>query len=377
VSEREPEQPQQSAEVNEALSKVAEIKAALMEGRAPRGRRPLQQAARVLQAAGRIAEATLALRTLALLELERGSAQRALAPAQAALRLARKNNLDPETDEALDLVARVCSHTGAHDRARQHAEERLQRARSARNPAAAVAALRRLALVHWKTGAAAGALDLAGEAVEEARSSGQSGLAAQAGCLLGTFLLRSGCPTAANGLFSSILSLDQEKEHTVRILIARAWSLMASGRFDAAARDLRRAQREARGLVDRRPEVEAMAALAVAEHRRGQREQDAARLERARKLIDRAVRRSRNYSPRLRETVRTLQSLIHEASPDGSELAPDFPDTIKKAAGALVQLAEQTNSPVVVDACIREVRRLGSLAKNEVPYHISGFPCTA
>jgi tetratricopeptide (TPR) repeat protein len=322
-----------------------------------------------LHAAGQAAEATLAWQTLARLELRRGELKKALAAGRNALRAAREAASDSLVEQSHDLLARLYSHAGAHQKALAQAEEWREKARERGDERALAHALHRLALVSWAAGDAARALSLAEEALDAAARSDAGRSARQTDRLMGCLLLQSGCPTAAERRFTRSLRRTEQAEEKRRLWLARGWAWFCLGRLDAAARDFRRAQGQARELADKRGEVEASAALAAAESRRARLEGNTARLGRAEALADRARRQSlRLKDPYLQQFVQALQD-----GPEGAGAAEPntggLAATCKEAAQLLVELARETMSLTAVDACLREVERLASLPEGERPYH--------
>lgn len=355
MNEQKAEESETDPELTEAAAVVSETAAALAAGKLPRGRRGLRKAARVFKEAGRDADTILALQTLALLEIRVENHAAALPHARAALRLARQRQAALDLDESLNLVAQVYSLLGDEERTLAAAREWVRNAEARRDPVATAEARRRLALCTWSAGHQIRAVELADEALEAARSSEASALVGQASRLMATFLMQLGCPTTAAEMLADAVRQTQWPDETVRTLLARGWSLLCQGEAGPAARDFRRARRLAKDLPDRRWDVEAMAALAVAEARRAHPAEDEKALAKALALVERAASRSRRLrDARLERTVAALR----EALADGAA-----PPAVDRAAAAqeLVRLAKESESLTLAMACRREVERLAAL----------------
>jgi tetratricopeptide (TPR) repeat protein len=354
VSNTEPKQ-RASRRTREPLAVVEEIREALEAGRVPRGRRPLQEAARQLRAAGRNRDAAVAHRSLALLELRHGDAAAARTRVRSALRLARMAGEPEEIDACLDLLTRVYSRLGEHEEAGRCAAEGVRDARVAGDPGRLAAALRRMAVVAWAAGDRPAAFRLTEEALSEARRHDGGALASEMDRLFASFLLEAGCPSSARDQLTRTLRGCKEPGQVVRALVARGWSSLRLGQPDSAARDFRKAGREARRAGDYRSEVEATISLAVAEALQARDAEDAAPRERARKTAGRALRLARRLKDaRLEQGVRSLHERVERGAVGPVVVEP------KEAARALVALARSTDSLRVADACLREVERIAA-----------------
>lgn len=351
-----------------ALRTVEATSSALENGQAPRQRKPLRDAVAAFRRAGQLAEATKGLQLLAELEYRRGDLDRALTAARAAYRLARQTGSAQALDTALDLLARFCAAAGNLGKAREHATERVRYATERRDRPQMVEALSRLAQVAWQAEDVDTAVRAAESALEEASESGESTACAKAQRALGLLLLGTGCAHAAGEQFTQALKLPQAPEDRVRLLLARGSGSMCCGSFDSAARDFRRAIREAKTQSDRRLEVEATAALAAAEAALAEAQGNAPRKLRATKLAERAARRSR----RLRDAELEWKVVFaRQATARGGGALADgapLPGTPREAADALVALAYRLDSITMVDACYREVEWLATLEQQERPY---------
>jgi tetratricopeptide (TPR) repeat protein len=350
-----------------ALATLETTAAALENGQAPRQRKPLRDAIAAFRRAGRMTEATRGLQLLAELEYRRGDVDRALTAARAAYRLARQTGSEEALDAALDLLARFCAAAGHLGKAREHAAERVRYATERRDRPQMVEALSRLAQVAWQAEDVDTAVRAAESALVQASESGEPQARAKAQRALGLLLLGTGCAHAAGEQFTQALKLHQAPEDRVRLLLARGSGFMCCGSFDSAARDFRRAIREAKTQSDRRLEVEATAALAAAEAALAEAQGNGPRKLRAAKLADRAARRSR----RLRDAELEWKVVFaRQATARGGALADGapLPGTPREAADALVALAYRLDSITMVDACYREVEWLATLEQQERPY---------
>lgn len=344
---------------------VAEIQRALDEGRAPRGARTLQLAARRYQADSRAPDACGVLRTLARLELRRGNDDKALGAARSALRLARKHQIIQEADRASEILSRIHSRLGEHDRAQAQAREWLESARGRGDQIEIAQALRRLALAAWAAGDPAGALGHAAESAEAAREAGAGQLAEQTERTFALMLLHAGCPTTAHRLLTGLIRTDEDPE-AVRMLLARGWASMCLGDPDAGARDFRKARGLARKLKHRLLEIETTATLAVADLARAGSATRAPRPEKSRAALERALSRSgRLKDPDFEQKI---QRLHQSQDTQRSGTTQGFPGTALEAAHAVVELAKRTDNLTVVDACVLEGRRLRRLAPDQAPY---------
>jgi tetratricopeptide (TPR) repeat protein len=339
---------------------LAEIEAALDAGKAPRGGKALKEASRRLKADGRPDAASRALLLLSRLERRRGGDAAAIAHGRSALRLARSAKAGPEVDAGLDLLARLYSGTGDYPQARRYAGERLSRARAAGDKAGEAEALARLALVSWAAGEPGEALNR----LDEARGLSSNG--PREGCLSAdllraAFLAQSGCPAAAAELLTRLLRKPGTEAQQLNALLLRGWALLCQGRPDAAARDFRRARRSAQERQDRVHELQAAAALAVAELHRESATGASARRTRAEALLQRTARTSRRLGhPELIRAVDRLSASLNGGAP---ALTP------KEAAQKLVALAKSTDSVSAADASVREVERLARLPAGQPAYH--------
>jgi len=341
---------------------------ALDNGQAPRQRKPLRDAIATFRRAGQMGEATRGLELLAELEYRRGDLPRALTAARAMYRLARQTGSAASLDAALDLLARLCAAAGYVSQARAHATERVRYATERHDRPRMVEALSRLAQVAWQAADVDTAVRAAESALEQASESGELQACAKAQRALGLVLLGTGCAHAAGEQFTRALKIPQAPEDRVRLLLARGSGFMCCGSFDSAARDFRRAIREAKTQSDRRLEVQATAALAAAEAALADAEGNGPRKLRAAKLAERAARRSR----RLRDAdlegkvvfARQAASRGEGALMEGAPL----PGTPREAADALVALAYRLDSITMADACYREVEWLATLEQQEKPY---------
>jgi tetratricopeptide (TPR) repeat protein len=334
------------------------IAAALDSGKAPRGGKALKAAAKRLKAAGRPADASQALLLLARLERRRHGDAAAVPPARSALRLARSNRAAAEINASLDLLAHLYSNLDDHAEARSCAEERVGRARAAGDAAAEADALARLALVLWAAGERSDAFTTLDEARRLCRGRAQDGCGSS-DIILASFLAQCGCPTAAVELLTRLLRGRSAQPRELDALLVRGWALLCGGRPDSAARDFRRARRSAQERKDRVMELQAAAALAVAELRRDN-SSTGIRRSRAEALLDRTLRTSRRLGhPRLIQTVNQLSASLN----GGAALTP------RDAAQQLVALARSTESVTAADASIREVERLARVPANQPAYH--------
>lgn len=357
-----------TSNVESARQTVEAIKIALEQGLAPRQRKPLRDAIATFRRAGSIIEASTAQLLLAELEYRRGELERALTAARAAYRLARQTASLPALDASLDMLARLCAAAGNYGKAREHATELVNHATQQKDCRRMVDALGRLAQVALKEEDVEAAVAAAEAAVDEACQRGETEVCAQARRALGVLLLGTGCAHAAGEQFTRALKMPQAPEDRVRLLLARGSGSMCCGEYESAARDFRRAIREAKTQSDRRLEVEATAALAAAEAALADTQDNGNRRARAAKLAERAVRRSR----RLRDMelegkvvfARKAATRGVDALADGAPL----PGTPREAADALVQLAYRTDSLTMADACYQEVEWLSTLEQQERPY---------
>jgi tetratricopeptide (TPR) repeat protein len=337
--------------VEASLEVVREMDAALRSGRIPRGGRPLQQAAGLLREACRHAEAVQALLTLARLEMRREDPGGALRRARAALRLARESGVG--ADPATGLLIRLHRRAGDVAKARSLAEEWLGTARDRGDSAAAAAALLRLA--ECTPDPAEAAVHLS-DADHAASRSGCPTLQTRVVCRTSALLLCSGCPTAANDLLTPLARQPADTEQAPRVLLARGWSALTLGRAPAAARDFRKSRGLAREQSDPFLELRSTAGLAAA--LAGQAAENGGAdsyMVRARSVAAQARRQSR----RLRD--RQLTTEVEEVLRRSVGGEPDPAPSVRDAARRLVDLAARTSSQTLVDACVREVERMGRL----------------
>lgn len=360
-------------EVDRARATVRAILEALDAGRAPRGRKPLLDAARLLEEAGESGAAAEALLGVGLLELRRGKEERGLSSARSALRLARRAGCSQGVEAALSLLARLHLRLEDPERARSGAAEWRRRASERGDGAASAAAACTLASVEYRAGQPVQAFVVAEVASEQARAVGDHDLRAVAELLAGAALLRVGCVLTATDRFGAGLSaLDEAGEAPerlagrVRVLLARGHAWRCLDRGPAALRDLRLALRLARTAADPRCAVEALAALAGFECERaagGERSRE----ERAAALAARARRRcERLHDPALEQRVAVL---LDGGAGGGAARAGATPVTVKAAAATLVTAARAADNLALVDACLREARRLAALPAGSPPFH--------
>jgi len=355
-------------EIKAALRLVESVAQALLTGRAPRGRKPLRDAIRLFRQSGLLEDAFRGQCLLAELEFRQDELERALTAARAALRLAEQHLNDTWLDASLELLARLNAAAGQHARAQEHARERVQRARRRGEGLTTLSALLELVRISWQAGDTETAIHTAEEAVEEAARSEDAEASSRAEQVLGTLLLRTGCPCAAYHCFTAALRNPASPDSRIRLLLSRGSASMCLGNYDSAARDFRRALRDTKAHPDQRLEVGTTAALAAAEAARGHEESNAARLAKAAKLAERAARRSR----RLRDSDLERKVDVAQATAARGEEAlagaAQLPRSPREAAGALVALAKETMSETVVAACRREVEWLATLGQQARPY---------
>lgn len=347
---------------------VEAIRIALENGVAPRQRKPLRDAIATFRRSGRVAEAAEGQLLLAELEYRRGEVERALTAARAAYRLARQTGTATALDASLDLLARLCAAAGNYGKARQHATELVNHATERQDCHQKVVALSRLAQIAWQQEDLEAAIRAAETAVEEASANGETEATAEARRELGVLLLSAGCAHAATEQFTLALKIPQSIESRVRLYLARGSGAMCRGEYASAARDFRKAIREAKLQTDRRLEVEATAALAAAEAALADTQNNGNRRARAAKLAERALRRSRRLrDAALVEKAAFARQAANRGEDALAEGAP-LPGTPREAADALVQLAYRMDSLTVAEACYQEVEWLSTLKQQERPY---------
>jgi tetratricopeptide (TPR) repeat protein len=332
----------------EAKRTVAAMEAALAEGKAPRGRRPLGDVARLLKGEGRLPDAAHALYVLARLEARRDNAEGALSSIRSALRLVERGGAGFDSTDLLALAARIYTRTGDYDRALLHATQ--ARERGANQPRAVAC----LAAVNYAAGRLPEALTLAGEAEQTA---------ATQECpprIFPALLVLAGCPAAADAMLTANLrQANLPAEVIPPLLLLRGWARLSLGDTGPAARDFRKARTLTHSYPDRRPEARALAGLAAAEATRARVEEDTARLGRAETLATRAVR----LATRARDTeLQEFTSAVQEAVGESGKLVTRSTDAARKAwAADLVALARATENLEAIQACRQEVQRLATI----------------
>lgn len=336
---------------------VGEVQQALAEGRAPRGRRALKDAAHQLRSGGRTEEAARALRTLAALELRHGKWDAALTPAKSALRLAGDS---VEADACLDVLAQAHAAAENYKDAESAAEEWLRRAEAREDGAAAAAALLRLASVLALAGDVAEAIAVAEEAVDAA---GMDAEAAHRGeRVLCGLLLQVGCPSLASRMLTNLLKKGLSQEENARALLLRGWCAFSLGDSSSAARDFRRARRFTRDLTDARLDLVARGAVAFIDALIARTAENEVRQERALASSQRVL----TQTERLRDpSVVTIGASLHKlANGEKISAAQDR----EAAASALVALSRASESITLNKASIEEVRRLAELPSGSPAY---------
>lgn len=358
-----------AAEIEAAQQVVENIAQALQGGRVPRSRKPLRDAIRLFRQADHSASVFRGHCVLGELEYRQGEIERALTAARAAQRLAEQHPAEPWLDTSLDLLARLHVAQGQHAKAQEYARARVQRARRHSQRPETVEALLALARISWQAADAETAVQAAEEAEEVARQTGDAEALSRAEHALGSALLGTGCPCAAHRYFTSALRSPASQDNRIYLLLSRGSASMCLGNYVSAARDFRRALRETKDHPDQRLGVGSTAALAAAEAALGHEQRNAERLAKATKLADRAARRSRRLRDvQLERTADLAQETASRGEVALAELA-ELPRSPREAAGALVQLAQGSESQIVVDACMREVEWLATLAQQSRPYH--------
>lgn len=340
--------------VAEAKRTVVTIQAALAEGKAPRGRRPLGDAARLLKGLELYADAAQALMVLARLEARREDTAAALSSIRSALRLADRGSAAGfDAVGALLLAARICALVGDDDRALSHATQAHHRGREDSRSLACLAA------VHFLAGRVSQGLAMAEAAEEKAEAP-----ASHSARVLPGLLVLAKCPTVADQLLTAKLrQVDSQPEAIPALLLLRGWARLSLGDTGPSARDFRKARTLTHTYTDRRPEARALAGLAAAEATRALAEGDPARLARAQTQATRATR----LAERARDSqLQDLAQSVH-ASTNGGEtplLARATENARRAWAGELTTLAKDTESLGTVLACRREVERLALLPES-------------
>lgn len=339
--------------VAEAKRTVAEIETALAAGKAPRGRRPLGDAARLLKGLELYSEAAHALLVLARLEARREDTAAALSSVRSAVRLADRDGAAPfDAIGALVLAARLCALNGEDDRAVAHARQAL--ARGGESPRT----LACLAAVHFVAGRVSQGLALADQVEQLSTPEGH------AARLLPGLLILAHCPAFADQLLTEKLrQAEAHPEAIPPLLLLRGWARLSLGETGPAARDFRKSRTLTHACPDRRPEARALVGLAAAEIARALLEGDAARLERARATAARAAR----LAERARDSqLQALSQAVQVASngEEGQLLSRATEASRRAWARELTALAQNTESLEVVRACRREVERLALLPDN-------------
>jgi tetratricopeptide (TPR) repeat protein len=333
---------------------ITQISAALDSGKTPRVRKPLKDAIRVLSASGDHGNAAKALQLLARLEMRVGEPRRALNAVRSAQRQAQRNG-SSGLITGLHLLA--CIHAAlGEDHGGQQA---LRRATSLQgSPADQATSL--LVAVHVATAAdrLADAADHAQQALDAAEKAPE--LLPKAQLRLGQILLEAGCSQAVEP-WARLAAGAPDPVIAIRGLLLRGNNHLTCGRLDPAARYFRAASRLAKNAHDARWEPLSLASLGVVEIQRS-RENEAAR-----RRADSAVRKSRRLAARLRD--RQLNSALEQI-----EVKPGRFPTPKHAAEHLVRIGGVTESRILVDACIAEVRYLGSLEQDQPPYPYAPLP---
>lgn len=344
------------------LNFLGEVETALAEGRVPRARRPLKEAARRLTETGDAAAAARAMRLLGLLELRSGDPRRALNAARAGLRMVRADEAE-HCAGMLQLISRICLTAGERERAVDSARRSLKVARRESSLAEAQLCLAEAEVELGRLGEAATAAE---EALELAQSA-EGDLQYRSQRVAAQVLLRSGCPTAAARILNGGVDSCADPREQIRILLHRGNSRRVLGRPDQAARDFRAAARIGRELPDRRYEAHSLGALATVELIRAREENNAARAGRAEAALDRAIRIAKRFKdPYLQETLEQLQRIAGNPPADARDA--------QSAARELVQLAQETESTLLVDACVAEVERLAALPPGSPAYAAPPLP---
>lgn len=340
--------------VAEAKQTVATIEAALAEGRAPRGRRPLGDAARLLKSEGLFADAAHALVVLARLEARREDTAAALSSLRSALRLAEKDPTEGfDVAGALVLAAKLCALSGDDERALANADQALIRERKDSRTLACLAA------VHFVAGRVAEGLEMADAAEQQLTTP-----ASHAARVLPSLLVLARCPATADQMLTAKLrQVENHPEAIPSILLLRGWARLSLGETGPAARDFRKARTLAHDYPDRRPEARALAGLAAAEATRALAEEDAARLARAHAQAVRATRLAeRARDTQLQELAQSVQSVANGDSSGFVSRATE--DARRTWASELMTLARNTENLEIVRACRREVERLSLLLES-------------
>jgi tetratricopeptide (TPR) repeat protein len=333
---------------------ITRISAALESGKTPRMRKPLKDAIRALSASGDHSHAAEALRLLARLEMRVGEPRRALNAVRSAQRQAQRNG-SSGLISGLHLLACIHAALGENDGGKRA----VRRATSLPgSPADQAASFLVAAHVAASDDRLAEAADHAQQALDAAEKAPE--LLPKAHLRLGQILLEVGCSQAVEPR-ARLAAGAPDATIAVRGLLLRGNNQLTLGRLDTAARHFRAAARLAKTAADGRWEPLSLTALGVVEiHRSGEHEA-------ARRRADSSLRKSQRLAARLRD--RQLNAVLKQM-----ELKPGRFPTPKDAAAHLARIGGETESAILVDACIAEVRYLGSLAPEQPPYPYAPLP---